>query len=234
MNGTPMSAPKARRSRWIVALDGPAGVGRLVARALGYRFFSTGEMYRVVGWRAIEEGVNLDDAADLERLSRRIRWDFRPSEDGVALRTFADGVEAAPFLSNERVGPASSKVAAVEGVRRHLVELQRGLGRRGGVVMEGRDVGTNVFPNAEFKFFLEASVRERARRRTLQLERQGEAADPSEIEKGIAERDLRDSGRKVNPLRKAADAVVIDTTRMTLDDVVECVLRSIRCRREGA
>ncbi|MFA6091668.1 MAG: histidinol-phosphate transaminase [Elusimicrobiota bacterium] len=231
--GARRGAPRKAGRKLVIALDGPAGVGkssagRRVAQALGCRYLSTGEMYRALAWRALEQDVDLEDERAIARLARRIRWDFRPSSDGVTLSVFVDGKDVSVHLHEERVSRSSSKVSAVPAVRRHLCAIQRRLGRAGGVVMEGRDIGTNVLPRADVKFFLDASVEERARRRTLQLKEQGQPADLGAIREAIAARDLRDRGRKVNPLRKAHDAVLIDSTSLSLDEVVERMLAVVR------
>lgn len=222
-----------RKNGLVIAMDGPAGVGKstvgnLVAKELGYRFINTGEMYRALTWRALEEGLDLRDAAALTRLARSIEWGFRTTEDGVTLRTFVDGRNVANFIRDERVGKNSSTVAAVSGVRRHLRGLQRTLGKDGGVVMEGRDITTNVFPDADFKVYLDASIEERAQRRTKQLRAQGKEADYEAIHAAIAARDRQDSRRKINPLRRAKDALHIDSTRMTLHEVADAILTGIR------
>jgi len=225
---------QARRKRLVIAMDGPAGVGkstvgRLVARTLGYRFVNTGEMYRALTWRALQEKLDLEDAKALSRLARRVRWQFKATRDGVTVRTFIDGRDVARLIRGERVGKNSSTVASAPGVRRHLRMLQRRLGRKGGVVMEGRDITTNVFPDADFKIYLDASVAERAARRTRQLRSQGKRADYASIREAIAARDRQDSRRRINPLRQAKDAVLIDSTNMTLREVAECILKRI-CR----
>lgn len=226
----------ARRGRLVIAMDGPAGVGkstvgRVVAKALGYRFINTGEMYRALTWRALEEGLDLGDQRALARLARRVRWSFKTAADKVTVRTYVDGRCVVRSIQGERVGRNSSKVASAPGVRRHLRALQRRLGRDGGIVMEGRDITTNVFPDADFKVFLDASADERARRRTRQLRAQGKKADFRSIRDAIAARDKQDSQRKINPLRQAADAVVIDSSDMTLNEVAECILERINAER---
>ncbi|MEK7743365.1 MAG: (d)CMP kinase, partial [Elusimicrobiota bacterium] len=133
-------------------------------------------------------------------------------------------------IRDERVGKNSSTVAGIPGVRRHLRALQRELGREGGVVMEGRDITTNVFPDADFKVYLDASISERAQRRTKQLRAQGKEADYEAIHAAIAARDDQDSRRKINPLRRASDALHIDSTRMTLHEVADRILDGIRAR----
>ena len=228
--------PHGRRNGLVIAMDVPAGVGKstvgnLVARKLGYRFINTGEMYRALTWRALEEGLDLQDAEALTALARTISWEFHTTEDGVTLRTFVDGRNVANLIRDERVGKNSSTVAGIPGVRKHLRALQRELGKEGGVVMEGRDITTNVFPDADFKVYLDASISERAQRRTKQLRAQGKEADYEAIHAAIAARDHQDSRRKINPLRRAKDARHIDSTKMTLHEVADMILAGIRGRR---
>lgn len=225
---------KARRRRFVIAIDGPAGVGkstvgRLVAKRLGYKFINTGEMYRALTWKALERGVPLTDGEALTRLARETRWEFKT--DVITIRTWVDGTLIGPQIRLEEVSRSSSIVAGVPGVRRHFRGLQRDLGRDGGIVMEGRDITTNVFPDAEFKFYLDAAIEERARRRYGQLFSQGLKADFARIEAAIRQRDAHDSKRRINPLRRAADATVIDSTRMTLHEVADAILRKIRSGR---
>ncbi|MFH1723212.1 MAG: (d)CMP kinase [Elusimicrobiota bacterium] len=229
----PTPPRRARRDGWIIAIDGPAGVGKstvgtLVARKLGYRFINTGEMYRALTWKALEEGLDLRDGRALTRQALRLDWDFRTNDDGVIIRTFLDGQGVTLQIRDERVSRNSSLVAGVRGVRRHLRDLQRRLGERGGIVMEGRDITTNVFPDADFKFFLDGSVAERAKRRTKQLRTQGKKASLAKIREGIMQRDNQDAQRRINPLRQAKDAVVIDSTRLTMREVADRILAHIR------
>jgi len=228
------------RKKLIIAVDGPAGagksdVGSFVARELGYWFVNTGEMYRALTWKALQRGISPEDERALIRLAKELKWEFKPV-DG-ALRTYLNGRPVGQAIRAEKVGRCSSQVASVAGVRKVLRNLQRRLGRSGGVVMEGRDITTDVFPNADFKFYLDASLKERALRRYRQLRARGKRVDLEHIKQWILKRDFQDSRRKVNPLRKAEDAVVVDTTRMTLRQVARYLLRHIlsaqrmnRCR----
>lgn len=221
-----------RRARWIVAMDGPAGVGKstvggLLARSLGYHFINTGEMYRALTWRALEDGLDPGDDKAVLALAKRLRWEFRPTEEGT-LKTFIDGQGVTAQIREERVSVNSSAVAANAGVRRFLCRLQRRLGERGGIVMEGRDITTHVFPDADFKIYLDASIEERARRRFRQLKAAGHDADLAKIKEAILKRDLNDLKRKINPLSQAADALVIDSTRLTLRQVARKILRLIK------
>jgi len=222
--------------RWIIAIDGPAGVGKstvghLVAKRLGYGFINTGEMYRALTWKALEERIDLADAPAVVRLARRLRWEFRPTGEGTTLKTYIDGEGVTTRIRDERVGKNSSLVAGIPGVRRHLRNLQRELGKDGGIVMEGRDITTNVFPEAEVKIYLDASVDERALRRYRQLKAAGHEAGLERIKERILVRDRMDIERRINPLAQAPDAIVIDSTRMSLHEVAEVILRHVRSRR---
>ena len=225
----------SRGKGYIVAMDGPAGVGKstvgqCVAKRLGYHFINTGEMFRALTWKALEDGVDVEDQQAVVRLAGRLKWEFRPTEGGVTLKTFIDGQGVTVQIREERVSANSSAVAANPGVRRLLCRLQRRLGRRGAIVMEGRDITTHVFPNADFKFYLDASAEERARRRYRQLKASGMPAELSKIHAAILQRDLNDLKRKINPLSQAADAMVIDSTHLSMRQVAEKMLRMIRSK----
>jgi len=221
-------------TRIVVALDGPAGAGkstvsRRLAAALGYRYIDTGAMYRVIGVLAAERGIDLADSAALAALCDHIDIEFI-ERDG-RLHTFAGGRDVSDAIRTPDAAQHASKASAVPAVRERLVAKQRALGAGGGVVMEGRDIGTVVFPDAPVKVFLEASALERARRRARDLH--GDAATPADIVRiaqEIAERDARDRGRAHSPLRAAADAVAIDTTDKTIEQVVTelCALVAAR------
>ncbi len=222
----------SRRDGLVVAMDGPAGVGKstvggLVAKAMGYRFINTGEMYRALTWKALEEGVDLDDHDAVLALAKRLRWEFKPI-DGVALKTFLDGTPVTSQIREERVSVNSSRVAANPGVRKMLSRLQRELGERGAIVMEGRDITTHVFPDADVKIYLDASPEERASRRYRQLKSAGQPADRAEILAAILKRDLNDLKREINPLKQAPDALVIDSTRLSMKAVAGMILRRVR------
>lgn len=219
--------------RLIIAMDGPAGVGKstvgeFVAKRLGCRFINTGEMFRALTWRALKEKADLHDQAAVLRLARKIHWEFRPDRGGVVLKTFLDGKAVSAHIRCERVSVNTSAVASNPGVRRFFCRLQRALGRQGRVVMEGRDITTHVFPDADFKFYLDASAAERARRRYRQLRALGLPADLRRIHAAIQARDLDNIQRKLNPLRRAADAVVIDSTHLTMAQVARKMLRLIK------
>lgn len=228
------SLPSAR-TKWIIAVDGPAGVGKstvghLVAKRLGYHFINTGEMYRALTWKALAEGVDLKDGRAVAALAKRIRWEFKPTQEGTTLKTFIDGEGVTARIRDERVSRNSSLVAGVPGVRRHLRNLQRRLGEDGGIVMEGRDITTSVFPDADVKVYLDASLSERALRRTRQLKAAGKDVRLDRIREDILARDRKDMERKINPLRQAEDAVVIDSTTLSLHEVAGKILEHVRAR----
>ena len=206
--------------RIVVAVDGPAGAGkstasRALAGRLGYAYVDTGAMYRAVGVIAHRRGVALDDDEALARLVGSLRFEPR---DGGGLAV--DGTDVSAEIRRAEAGELASRVSTRPVVRERLVALQRALGAEGGVVMEGRDIGTVVFPNAEVKLYLTADPTERARRRAAELRGRGESVDEVALAREIAARDERDSARSHSPLRPAADALRLDTTDLTLEQVV--------------
>jgi cytidylate kinase len=210
----------------IVAIDGPAGsgksaVGRRVAEALELPFVDSGLMYRAIALLALERGMELTDGANLTRLAHKVQLRVE------GRRLWVDGQDYTDRVYSPELSEAASRVGKVAGVRLALVAQQRALGRQG-VVMAGRDIGTVVFPDTLHKFFLTASVEERARRRAAQIEARGEQPDPEELRREVIERDRRDSQRSVAPMRPAEDATVIDTDNLDMAAVVDQVLRHIR------
>ncbi len=207
----------------IVAIDGPVGVGKSsaakgLAAALGYLFIDTGAMYRAVTLAAMRAGLDLTDAEAVTHLAQSL--DIRLEANSRSLRTLSNGEDVSEAIRDPEVSRNTSPISETAGVRVRLVELQRAMGKRGGVVMEGRDIGTVVFPNADFKFFLTADPRERARRRHLELQGKGIEQSIETVLQDLMERDRRDSTREIAPLRKATDAIEIDTTRLTLEEVI--------------
>ena len=217
----------------IIAIDGPAGAGkstvaRELSRRLGYVYVDTGAMYRVVGLLALEQGIAADDGPNLGVLAGKlqIRFEARPGEKQLV---FVDGRDVTEAIRGQRVGEWASKVSAQREVREKMVAAQRAIARRGGAVLEGRDIGTVVFPDADVKFFLEASPEERARRRLGQLGERGESAVLADVVAEIEERDRRDSSRAHSPLRCAEDAERIDNTNLSAAAVVARLVD--RCQR---
>lgn len=211
----------------IVAIDGPSGAGKgTVARALaarlGYRHIDTGAMYRALAWKALHDGVDLADEAAVAALGERAAFDV---EGG---RIAIDGHDVAAAIRTPEMDKASATLARHPSVRRVLVARQRSYGEGGGVVMEGRDIGTVVFPDANVKIYLDASPEERARRRAADpAHTSSKSAQLSDVATALAERDKSDSTRAVSPLAVAPDAVVIDTTGVPVDRVVEQVLAMV-------
>jgi cytidylate kinase len=219
-----------RRARGLtIAVDGPAGVGkstaaRALATALGYRCFETGALYRVVGLAARERGVDPSDTAALAAMLPTLRIGIEDAAGST--RVLLDGRDVTEKLREPDAGEWASRVAAVPIVRTHLLERQRAIAADGGVVMEGRDIGTVVLPDADYKFFLTADAEERARRR--QAEQPGEASEATRA--ALATRDRRDAERATAPLKPAGDAIVVDTSRLTADEVLATLLATVRTR----
>jgi len=210
----------------IVAIDGPAGsgksaVGRRVAQELGLPFVDSGLMYRAIACVARERCMSIEDGAALTRLAHSLQL----SIDGP--RVEVDGVDYTGRVYAPELSEGASRVGKIAGVRLALVAQQRAMGRFG-VVMAGRDIGTVVFPDTPHKFYLTATVEERARRRAAQITARGEQADPEELRREVEDRDRRDSQRSVAPMRPAEDAILIATDHLDLDGVVQEVLRRIR------
>lgn len=216
----------------ILAIDGPSGAGkgtisRTVARRLGYRYVDTGAMYRAVAWKAGHEGLDLHDGGAVAAVARRAAFDL---DNGVRI----DGHDVTEAIRTPAMDQAAAGVAQHPEVRDVLVARQRLYGERGGLVMEGRDIGSVVFPNADLKVYLDASPEERARRRSLDA---GHAASRDIGQEGVAEalevRDRADRTRTASPLRMADDAVYIDTTGLSIEAVVERVLALVHDRQAG-
>ncbi|MGI5824689.1 MAG: (d)CMP kinase [Bacillota bacterium] len=207
----------------IIAIDGPAGAGKStvakqLAADLGYLYIDTGAMYRTVALAAIERNIDFADAEKLTEIAGTIVIDMK-IEDGV-YKVYLDGRDVSTDIRLPEVGAAASPVSAVSGVRTHLVEQQQRLADQGCVIMDGRDIGTVVLPNADLKIFLTASIEERAKRRFLELRQKGIECDLEHVRKDIAERDYRDSHRETSPLKQAEDAVLLNTDNLPISEVL--------------
>lgn len=225
----------------IIAIDGPVGSGkstvaRLLAKRFGYACLDTGAMYRAIGWKAYKTGVDLNEE-DLERLCTGT--DIEIGIDDSRQRVIVDGKNVTAEIRTPEVSRMASLVSGFAPVRNHLVRLQRDIGLKwmkkyGGVVVEGRDIGAVVFPDADIKFYLDADIRERGRRRWKELKDKGLEIDHDKVMEGIKKRDENDTVRRIDPLRKAEDAILIDTTNLSIEKVVERILEEIDHQGAGS
>ena len=213
-----------------IAIDGPSGAGKStiakeVAKILEFDYIDTGAMYRAVGYKMIQRHVMLEDAITLNQLLDETTIDFHKG------RTLLDGEDVSDYIRTPAVSQMASDCSALPVVREKLVELQRELGKQKSVVMDGRDIGTNVFPDAEIKFFVTASAEERAKRRYWELLDKGETAEYQTVLSDMKMRDYNDSTRSLHPLKQAEDSILVDTTYMTIEEVIAKIMEEIeRCQ----
>lgn len=218
----------------VVAIDGPAGSGkstvaRMLARRLAYTHIDTGALYRGVALLAIRAKAPLSDEGAVVAAARGAKLEFRQLEDGNLLHI--DGENVNRQIRTEEVSQASSKVSAYPSVRALLLGFQRELGQNGGIVLEGRDIGTVVFPDAEVKIFLTASIEARSKRRTMELAAKGTAVDLDRVMAEMAQRDKQDSEREISPLKQAPDAVLVDTSTMSIESVLDHLESLVRSKQ---
>ncbi len=223
--------------RPVVCIDGPAASGKTtvakaLAERLGFFYLDTGVLYRALTWAALERGLPPSDEQALARLAAEVRVDVRPAPPGDARQTIVtvDGEDVSLAIRSREVDANVSEVSAHPAVRAALVEMQRSFARRGGVVLAGRDMGTVIWPQAEAKVYLDATVEERARRRVKQALEQGVHLDFGWVLSDLVRRDEYDSGRAVAPLRPADDALVLDSTHLTVDQVVDAIANLVQTR----
>jgi cytidylate kinase len=214
----------------IIAIDGPAGSGKsttakLLAQKLGYLYIDTGAMYRAVTLYAIRNNI-LGDEDKIIEMAKKLNIELK-FENGQT-KVFVDGIDVSEDIRSLEVNQNVSPVSKIEGVRKILVQKQKEIGKNGGVVMEGRDITTVVFPNADVKIYLTATIDERARRRALEFEQKGQQVDIEKVKQNILERDRIDSSRDVSPLTKSPDAVEIDTSNLSIEEQVELILQETK------
>lgn len=219
------------KKKLIIAIDGPAGAGksstsRLLAERLGYRYVDTGALYRAVGLVVWEKGIDPTDGAAVAAACQSLTLRFEPGPDGQRLLMGSRDISA--DIRRPEMSQMASTVSALPEVRAHLLTRQHEMGRDGGVVVEGRDIGSVVFPQADVKVYLDASVAERSRRRFVELQQKGTATSLAETRRDMQERDGRDSGRSQAPLRPAEDAIILDTTGLSLAEVVDCLVNTVK------
>jgi cytidylate kinase len=210
-----------------IAIDGPSGAGKsTIAKSLGkilnIDYIDTGAMYRAVAYKILKEGIDLEDEEALNAMLENIDIDLRSDE------TFLDGENISGLIRTQEVSKAASDASALPLIRERLVALQQAMGSSKDVILDGRDIGTNVFPGAQYKFFLTASLKERAKRRWVDLRNQGKTVELASVEEDIALRDYNDSTRALNPLRRAEDAIEIDTTDMSIEETTSVILKHIK------
>lgn len=221
----------SRTRPMIIAIDGPAGSGkstvaRIVANKLQIVHIESGAMYRAVAWRSLQEGVDLSDENAVAGVAQKIDTTFVPGPDGQSV--LVDGEEVTGLLKEEAISRAAAVVAAQPGVRDVLTVKQRELGENSNLVMDGRDIGTVVFPQADKKIFLDADPGERGKRRYLELKAQNQDVDLNTIIEEVKKRDYEDRNRTISPLKPAEDAIQLDTTHLQINEVVDEVMRLIQ------
>lgn len=216
----------------IIAVDGPSGAGkstvaRILAKKLGFLYIDTGAMYRALTLKALESNVPINDQPRIFKLAEEAKIGLHNNPDG-SLSVILDGKDVSLDIRRPRITQVVSDVAKIKEVRQVLVKLQRELGAKGDCVLDGRDIGTVVFPNAQRKFFIDASPQERVNRRFKELKGLGQDVSEDDVAKDLANRDKIDSTRQASPLRKAEDAIYIDTTKLSIEQVVSKMMEYIK------
>jgi cytidylate kinase len=212
------------KNKLIITIDGPAAAGKstvskVLSQRISYMYLDTGALYRACAYKASECGIVSDDERSLSELCEKMRVSLKRIDGDV--RILVDGEDVTHKIRTEQIGFLASKISAVPAVRKVLLSLQREAGEKGGIIAEGRDMGTVVFPYADLKFFLDADVRERAQRRYLEMLERGDNTDFEEVRMSLVQRDQQDMTREISPLRQTDDSIFIDTTTLSVEEVVE-------------
>ena len=220
----------------IITIDGPAGAGKstvskALAKKLGYIYLDTGALYRALAHKALKVKISLEDTSALAKLCSDTKVSLKNIDGKMVV--LVDGEDVSDKIRTEEVGLAASKISAFTVVRESLLNLQREAGLQGGIVAEGRDMGSIVFPNADYKFYLDANAEERIKRRYNELLADGAGVEYQVIQKDMIARDYQDSKRKISPLKASADAIIIDSTGLFAEDVVEKIIQHICAKRGG-
>jgi cytidylate kinase len=220
------------KKQFIIAIDGPSSAGKgtvakIVAEKLGFAYLDTGAMYRSVALAIKNNEINIDDESKITQILNRTKIDlYRDSGGNFVVEL--NGKDVSKEIRTPEISRLSSEVAKKQSVRSYLLKLQREFGQNSNIVAEGRDMGTHVFPDADIKFFIDASVEERTKRRYLQLQEAGINVDINNLRKDIENRDNQDKNRKIAPLHPASNAVIIDTTNLEIDQVVDIILKKTK------
>ncbi|HEX9756273.1 MAG TPA: (d)CMP kinase [Nitrospiria bacterium] len=221
---------KRLEKRFIIAIDGPSAsgkstTGKLLAKRMGYLYIDTGAMYRGLAWKFLQLNINIDDSSALQKACLETNLELEEDERGI--RVFLDQKDITDEIRTPEVGMMTSKISSLTTVRQRLLDFQRKMGEKGGLVMEGRDIGTVVFPKADVKFFLDAMPSVRGKRRYLEFQEKGVPVDFADTLNQVEERDRLDRERKYSPLKCAKDAVRIDSTQMTIDQVLDLMMEEV-------
>ena len=218
------------RGKMVITIDGPAGAGKstvskIVAKRLGYLYLDTGALYRALAYKALKDKIILDDMDAINSLCSNTIISL--NNIGGKIKVYVDGEDVGNKLRTEEIGLAASKISTFPVVRQRLLDLQREAGVRGGIVAEGRDMGSVVFPSADYKFFLDADLEERTRRRHNELLNKGNSAGIPAIRKDMLARDKQDSKREIAPLKPTSSSIIIDSTKLSIPEVVEKIIRYV-------
>jgi cytidylate kinase len=214
----------------IITIDGPAGAGKstvskMLAKKLSYIYLDTGSLYRALAYKGVKNKINFEDMEALNNLCSNISIVLKNSEG--QMKVYVDGEDVGDKIRTEEIGLAASKISAYAVVRQRLLQLQREAGRNGGIVAEGRDMGSVVFPKADFKFYLDADIKERIKRRHKELLGKGNSSELLAIQKDMETRDNQDSKREIAPLKPTSSSIIIDSTKLSLQEVVDKIVRQM-------